>query len=39
MSYASARQAIEPQIRAEYESIDFNSLTPAEGDYVSDFGD
>jgi hypothetical protein len=33
MSYASARQAIEPRYRADYDSIDFASLTPDPGDY------
>jgi len=34
MAYAAARKAIEPRYSADYETIDFLSLTPHEGDYA-----
>ena len=34
MAYTSARRAIEPRYKADYETIDFSSLTPHQGDYT-----
>lgn len=34
MSYAHAREAIEPRYHADYESIDFSKMTPSNGDYA-----
>jgi hypothetical protein len=35
MSYACAREAIEPRYQSDYATVDFSSLTPDEGDYAS----
>jgi len=35
MSYAHAREALEPRYCSDYASVDFSSLTPSEGDYGS----
>ena len=36
MAYTHARQAMEPQYRHSYDSVDFSSLTPHDGDYAPD---
>ena len=36
LSYAHAREAMEPRYRRDYDIVDFSTLTPSDGDYAPD---